>query len=88
MKLFLKNFKTELLPPLPGVWKNGPPHYTVKNGNHARGSFDSFNEAFWCTDDDAKNRRSLQSPISEKIKKNRKKKIGIFEKMIFFGGFS
>ena len=37
---------TEFLPPLPGVLKDGPPHYMVKNGNHPRGSSDSLNEAF------------------------------------------
>ena len=72
-KIFLKNFKTEFLPPVPGVWKNGPPHYMAKNENHASGLFDSLNEAFWCTDNNAKNLSSLQSPISEKIKKNHKK---------------
>ena len=72
MKLFLKIFKTEFLPPLPGVWKNGPPHYTVKNENLRRGSFGSLNEAFWCTDYNAKNLSSLQSPVSKKIKKNHK----------------
>ena len=65
-----KKIENEFLPPLPGVWKNGPPHYTVKNENHPRGSFDSLNEAFWCTDYNAKNLSSLQSHISEKIKKN------------------
>ena len=87
MKLFFKNVKTEFLPPLPGVWKNGPPHYTVKNENHPRGSSDSLNEALWCTDYNAKNLSSLQSPISEKIK-IKPKKIGIFEKMVFLSGFS
>ena len=70
---FFFNFKTEFLPPVPGVWKNGPPHYMAKNENHASGLFDSLNEAFWCTDYNAKNLSSLRSPISEKIRKIRQK---------------
>ena len=59
----------------------GPTHYMTKK-NHPRGLFDSFNEAFWCTDYNAKNLRSLQSPISEKIKKNLKK-IAFLKKWYF-----
>ena len=46
------------------------------------GVFDSSNEAFWCTDYNAKNPTSLQGPIS---KKNQEKpqKIVIFEKWLF-----
>ena len=73
MEFFFKNFKTEFLPPVPGVWKRGPPHYMAKNENHANGLFDSLNEVFWCTDYNGKNLSYLQSLISEKIKKNHKK---------------
>ena len=59
----------------------------AKNENNANGLFDSLNEAFWCTDHNAKNLSSLWSPISEKIRKNIQK-MDIFEKMVIFGGFS
>ena len=68
-----QNFKYWILPPVPGVWKNGPPHYMAKNENHASGLFDSLNEVFWCTDYNAKNLTSLRSPVSEKIRKIRQK---------------
>ena len=87
MEIFIKNFKTDFLPPVPGGWKNGPLQYMAKNENHASGMFDSSNEKFWCTDHNAKNLSSMQSPISEKIKKTHKK-MDIFEKMVIFGGFS
>ena len=41
----------------------------------------------WCTDHTAKNLSSLQSPISEKIKKYHKK-WAFLKKMVIFGGFS
>ena len=50
-----------------------PPHYMAKNENHARVLFDSLNEAFWCSDYNAKNLSSLRSSISEKIRKVRQK---------------
>ena len=34
--------------------KNWTSHYMAKNENHSRGSLDSLNEAFWCTDYNAK----------------------------------
>ena len=57
-----------------------------KKENHPRGLFDSLNEAFWCTDYNAKNFSSLQNQISEK-NEEKPKKIGIFEKMVFFWRF-
>ena len=59
----------------------------AKNENHASPLFDSLNEAFWCTDHNAKNLSSLQSPISEK-NQEKPQKMGIFEKIIIFGVFS
>ena len=53
---FRKNFY--FLPLLPGVWKIAKTHYKPKNENHRMGLFDSSNEAFWCTDYNAKNRQS------------------------------
>ena len=47
------------------------------------GVFDSSNEAFWCTDYNAKNPSSLRGPISLKIKKKRKQ-IVILEKWSFW----
>ena len=79
--------KNTVWPPLPGVWKNGPPHYMAKNENHPRGLCDSLNEAFWCTDCNAKNLTSLRSLISVKMMKNRQK-IPFFSKMPNFYGFS
>ena len=78
--------KNTVWPPLPGVWKNGPPHYMAKNENHPRGLCDSLNEAFWCTDCNAKNLTSLRSLISEKMRKNRQK-IPFFQKCPFFTVF-
>ena len=46
--------KNTVWPPLPGVWKNGPPLIRQKNENHYRGSFDCLNVSFWCTDCNAK----------------------------------
>ena len=45
--------KNSVWPPYRGSEKRTP-HYVAKNENHHRGSFDSLNEAFWCTDCNAK----------------------------------
>ena len=70
--IFLFHQKHRLTSPTRGL-KKGPHHYMAKNENHPRGSLDSLNEAFWCTNCNAKNLSSLQSPIFEKISKNRNK---------------
>ena len=70
LKMILKILKINFWPPLPGVWKIAKTHYKPKNENHHMRVFDSSNEAFWCTDYNAKNPSALQSPVLEKIKKN------------------
>ena len=72
--------------PLPEVWNIAKTHYKPKNENHCMGMLDSSNEAFWCTDSNAKNPSSLGGPISLKIKKNRQKMV-IFEKWKFLAIF-
>ena len=86
LKIILKILKIDFWPPLPGVWKFPKTHYKPKNENHHMGVFDSSNEAFWCTDYNAKNRSSLRGPISLKIKKRRQKMV-IFEKWSFWAIF-
>ena len=78
--------KNTVWPPLPGVSKNRPPHYMAKNENHPRWLCDSLNEAFWCTDCNAKNLTSLWSLISEKMRKNHQK-MQFFQKCPFFTVF-
>ena len=78
--------KNTVWPPLSGVWKNRPPHYMAKNENYPRGLCDSLNEAFWCTNCNAKNLTSLRSLITEKIWKNRPKK-QFFQKCPFLRVF-
>ena len=86
MKIIFKILKNDFWPPLPGVWKFPKTHYRPKNENHRMGVFDSSNEAFWCTDYNAKNPSSLRGPISLKIKKKRKKNF-IFKKWSFWAIF-
>ena len=87
LKIILKILKINFWPPLPGVWKIAKTHYKPKNENHHMGVFDSSNEAFWCTDYNAKNPSALRSPILEKIKKNRPK-WPFFKNDHFFCAFS
>ena len=76
-----------MTPPLPGVWKIAKTQYKSKNENHCMGLFDSWNEAFWCTDYNAKKNPALcKVPFwkkSRKIAKNYH-----FQKLPFFGAFS
>ena len=66
LKIILKILKINFWPPLPGVWKIAKTHYKSKNENHHMREFDSSNEAFWCTDYNAKNPSALQSPVLKK----------------------
>ena len=85
-KIFFLGQNFYILPLLSGVWKIAKTHYKPKNENYCIRMFDSLNEAFWCTDYNAKNPSSLRGPISLKIKKTCQKMV-ISEKWSFLAVF-
>ena len=86
LKIFFLKWKFDVLPLLPGVWKIVKTHYNPKNENHCTGVFDSSNEAFWCTDYNAKKNPAL---CKVPFQKNQEKspKITIFKKWQFFDDY-
>ena len=63
------------------------PSYDEKFEKWSEVDFDSPKKESWCTECNAKNLSSLQSTVSEKIKKNCQK-YPFFQNIVFFGSFS